>query len=74
MDSHSRRQQRLLTPAEYLWKEPPPYQPPPRCEDCRHFTPDPINPPAGVGTCRVGLGGFHAGALHRCQGFTERKA
>lgn len=27
-----------------------------RCEQCKHYEPDPINPPAGVGDCLVGAG------------------
>lgn len=25
-----------------------------RCGECRHYAPDPLNPPAGVGTCAAG--------------------
>lgn len=45
-----------------------------RCEDCLHFTPDPINPPAGVGSCNEGYGGWHAGAPHHCRAFEPRNA
>jgi hypothetical protein len=38
------------------------------CETCQHFTPDPLNPPAGMGTCALDLGRWHAGAPHRCTG------
>jgi hypothetical protein len=35
------------------------------CETCRHFRPDPINPPAGVGICAAGVGHLSIGrALH----------
>ncbi len=35
------------------------------CEACQHFEPDPINPPAGAGLCRVNAGADSIGpALH----------
>lgn len=35
------------------------------CETCRHFRPDQINPPAGVGICAAGVGHLSIGrALH----------
>lgn len=68
------QRRRPLVPADYIWNERPAYEPAPRCEDCVHFIPDPINPPAGVGSCKKGFGGFHAGAPHRCKGFTQRTA
>ncbi|MBK8068762.1 MAG: hypothetical protein IPK27_14385 [Rhodanobacteraceae bacterium] len=35
------------------------------CETCRHFRPDPINPPAGVGICAAGVAHLSIGrALH----------
>lgn len=38
----------------------------PACGACQHFTPDPINPPAGMGTCGQGHGMWHAAAPHPC--------
>jgi hypothetical protein len=29
-------------------------RPPVQCGDCRHYSPDPINPPAGAGRCALG--------------------
>lgn len=46
----------------------------PACGACRHFTPDPINPPAGMGTCGQGHGMWHAGVRRHCNDFKERKA
>jgi len=35
------------------------------CGSCQHFEPDPINPPAGAGTCRAGVGHLSVGkSLH----------
>lgn len=39
------------------------------CCDCQHFTPDPINPPAGMGICGKGYGMWHAGAKRNCADF-----
>jgi len=41
-------------------------RPPVACESCRHFTPDTLNPPAGMGVCGTGKGMHWAGALHTC--------
>lgn len=47
------------------------------CETCRHFRPDPINPPAGVGTCAAGVGqlsigrALHPMAVRRCASHTR---
>ena len=46
----------------------------PACDACQHFTPDPINPPAGMGTCGQGHGMLHAGVRRHCNDFKERKA
>lgn len=40
--------------------------PTPSCSTCVHFTPDPINPPEGMGACIVGRGMWHARAPHAC--------
>lgn len=40
-----------------------------RCENCRHFVPDRINPVAGMAGCKQGLLGAHAMALHYCREF-----
>jgi hypothetical protein len=37
------------------------------CEGCRHFAPDPINPPAGMGQCMKGSGYWHPMAPHLCR-------
>lgn len=43
----------------------PPARPAVTCGSCGHFEPDPINPPAGAGTCRAGVAAFSIGpALH----------
>ena len=37
------------------------------CGDCRHYLPDPVNPPAGMGGCRLGNGrAYWPMKLHRC--------
>jgi hypothetical protein len=36
------------------------------CGDCQHFTPDTINPPAGMGTCTSGHGMHYPMTAHRC--------
>lgn len=41
----------------------------PACSACRHFTPDPINPPAGMGQCGKGHGMWHAGVARNCADF-----
>lgn len=38
----------------------------PPCEGCRHFVPDPINPPAGLGRCAAGHGVFYPHQPHTC--------
>lgn len=37
-----------------------------RCGDCRHFTPDTVNPAAGVGTCAAGNAARWPMQPHRC--------
>jgi hypothetical protein len=39
------------------------------CGDCQHFTPDTINPPAGMGTCNRGHGTHYPMTAHRCASF-----
>lgn len=39
------------------------------CGECQHFTPDPINPPAGMGQCSKGHGMWHAGVARHCADF-----
>lgn len=39
------------------------------CEGCRHFTPDTINPAAGMGTCGAGKGTHWPMASYRCEQF-----
>jgi len=39
------------------------------CGACKHFTPDPINPPAGMGMCGKGHGMWHPGAARNCADF-----
>jgi len=46
-----------------------PAKPVATCSACRHFTPDHINPPAGMGTCGKGHGMWHAGAARNCADF-----
>ena len=41
-------------------------RPPVTCEGCRHFTPDTINPAAGMGTCGAGKGIHWPMARHIC--------
>ena len=43
----------------------PPTRPAVTCGSCQHFQRDPINPPAGAGTCRASVAAFSIGpALH----------
>ncbi|MGA0585600.1 hypothetical protein ACO2Q2_00435 [Dyella sp. KRB-257] len=54
------------------------YIPRPRvtCEGCAHFTPDTINPEAGMGTCGAGNGSHYPMQRHVCAGFaitTEKR-
>jgi len=44
------------------------------CEGCRHFTPDTINPTAGMGTCGAGKGVHYPMALHICGSHTTRNS
>ena len=44
-------------------------RPPVTCEGCQHFTPDTINPPAGMGTCSAGKGSHYPAQQHRCDTF-----
>ncbi|MEO9080036.1 MAG: hypothetical protein ABI268_12100 [Rhodanobacter sp.] len=39
------------------------------CGDCQHFTPDTINPPAGMGTCNSGHGMHYPMKAHRCAAY-----
>jgi len=41
-------------------------RPPVNCESCRHFNPDTINPPAGMGVCGAGKGMHWPMARHTC--------
>ncbi|MDE2154856.1 MAG: hypothetical protein KGJ32_03030 [Xanthomonadaceae bacterium] len=46
------------------------------CGDCQYFTPDTINPPAGMGTCASGHGMHYPMKAHRCAGYlisTEKR-
>lgn len=47
------------------------------CRDCKHFKPDPINPPAGMGRCRVNADGDRPSfpkAPRRCKSFEITRA
>lgn len=44
-----------------------------RCETCRHFERDAINPEAGVGACMIGLPAWHPMAMHRCDDHKEAR-
>lgn len=48
-------------------------RPPVTCEDCRHFTPDTINPPAGMGVCGAGKGMHWPMQRHACADHSMRK-
>ena len=37
------------------------------CGDCLHYLPDPLNPPAGAGTCKAGHGARWPMMLHPCK-------
>jgi len=39
------------------------------CEGCRHFRPDSINPPAGLGSCSAGHGVYYPKQAHVCAYF-----
>jgi hypothetical protein len=41
-------------------------RPPAKCEGCRHFERDPINPPMGMGTCKRNHGGHYPRQRHLC--------
>lgn len=41
-------------------------RPPVACSDCQHFTPDPVNPEAGMGACGLERGAHWAGEPHPC--------
>ena len=43
------------------------------CGDCQHFTPDTINPPAGMGTCASGHGMHCPMQRHACTIFQPDK-
>ena len=48
-----------------------------RCRDCVNFRPDPINPPAGIGRCRVDAAGDRPpwpNAPRRCERFEVTRA
>lgn len=42
------------------------------CEDCRHFQPDTVNPPAGIGRCGLGHAGQWPMKLHCCKDWRKR--
>lgn len=45
------------------------------CADCRHFTPDSINPSDGIGSCNAGQDGLHYPRMKReCTGFQITRA
>lgn len=48
-------------------------RPPVTCEGCRHFTPDAINPPAGMGVCNAGKGVHYPMVRHTCGIHSTRK-
>lgn len=50
------------------------YIPRPRvsCERCGHFTADPVNPAAGMGTCKKGPAPHYPMALHICADLTTQ--
>ena len=37
-----------------------------RCRDCKHYTPDPLNPQAGIGTCAAGRWARWPMQSHHC--------
>ena len=45
-------------------------RPPVTCEGCRHFTPDTINPAAGMGVCGAGKGMHYPMQRHACAVFS----
>lgn len=51
------------------------YIPRPRvtCDDCPRFTPDTINPKAGMGVCGAGKGMYWAMQRHTCSNHSTRK-
>lgn len=46
-------------------------KPAPTCDTCARFVPDPINPPAGLGTCGIGHGTFYPCQPHTCIDHTQ---
>ncbi len=48
-------------------------RPPVTCEGCRHFTPDMINPPSGMGVCGAGNGMHYPMQRHACADHSTRK-
>lgn len=48
-------------------------RPPVQCEGCGHFTADPMNPSAGLGTCNTGQGMRYPMQRHRCTSFQPDK-
>jgi hypothetical protein len=47
-------------------------RPPVTCEGCAHFTPDTINPPAGMGVCGAGKGMRWPMTRHACADHSTR--
>jgi hypothetical protein len=60
----------------YAWPAdaPPPraIEPRVKCEDCRHFIPNRINPSAAISSCAEGLIGQYPASLHYCRTFKPR--
>jgi hypothetical protein len=49
-------------------------RPPVTCGGCRHFTPDTINPPAGMGVCGAGNGTHWPMQRHACGNHSTRNS
>jgi hypothetical protein len=47
-------------------------RPPVACEGCAYFTPDTVNPPAGMGVCNAGKGTHYPMARHTCGNHSPR--
>lgn len=45
---------------------------PTTCALCRHFRPDQVNPPAGIGDCAKGHGSHYPMAKHWCRYWEAR--
>lgn len=56
----------LLTDAAEQKARAPLSTPTVACGDCRHFTPDHINPATGLGYCGAGKGAYYPMRRHRC--------